>query len=139
MSRILIVDDDPDIRTALADLLGLLLADRVRAGTLAIDPVASGEEAVAAAAAGAPLAAIVMDVHLPGIDGVEAFFRIAEARGGRPVPTVFLTGYAGSGWLQERLAAAMAAGAVAVLSKPVSAGALLKHVERLVAPASISA
>jgi len=125
-----VVDDDPDIRTALAELIALLLAEEVGAGRLGVTTAATGEEAVAIAIGGPAPSAIVMDVNLPGIDGVEAFARIAAARGGAAIPTVFLTGYAGSGPLLERLDAALAGGALAVLAKPVGAAALAEHLER---------
>lgn len=130
MSTVLIVDDDPDIRASLAELVGLLLAARIVPGELTVATAATGEEAVALASGAKPVAVVVMDVNLPGIDGVEAFFRIAGAHGGKPVPTVFLTGYAGSGPLHARLDITLAAGAVAVLGKPVSGAALLAAIER---------
>ena len=136
MRTILVVDDDPDIRAALCELIALLYGAEVEARRLRVSAAATGEEAVALALGGEPPAVIVMDVNLPGIDGVEAFSRIAAACGGVPIPTVFLTGYAGSGPLLARIGEALGRGALAVLAKPVGAAALAEHIEAALAAAT---
>ncbi len=128
MSTILVVDDDPDIRLALEELIGLLFANDVERGELRVVTATTGEEAVDLASRELP-ALTIMDVNLPGIDGIEAFFRIASAHD-TPPRTLFLTGYAGSGPLQRRLSEAVGAGSAVVLSKPVTASVLAEHIER---------
>lgn len=76
--KILIADDDP----RLCDLLRLALE---RAGYDVVT-VADGQSAIANAAAEAP-DLIVLDVGLPGMDGVEAYRHI---RVGTDVPILFL-------------------------------------------------
>ncbi len=64
----------------------------------------------------------MLDVNLPGLDGLELQRRLAEA--GRTLPIVFLTGH-GDIPMSVR---AMKAGAADFLTKPVTAEALLAAV-----------
>lgn len=79
-TRILIVDDEPDIR----DLLDRALAQE---GFTDVITAASGEEAVAVCAQSAP-DIIILDVMLPGIDGFETCRRIRQAHS---CPIIFLS------------------------------------------------
>jgi two-component system, sensor histidine kinase len=111
---ILCVEDNPYGRVILNTILGEL-------GHRA-DFVGSGEEAVTAVTAAAQgYDLVLMDVTLPGIDGLEATRRI-RARGGAAarVPIVGLSGHTTAG--DE--AAARAAGMNVYLRKPVSPSAL---------------
>ena len=82
--QVLIVDDQSAFRRAAARVLGRLPEFEL-AGE-----VDSGEASIEAARRLQP-DLILMDVHLPGIDGPEATRRIlAEARGPRARPIVFL-------------------------------------------------
>ena len=78
--RILIVDDDRALRDALRRALVL--------GGYETLPVASGEEALAQAGTGAP-DAVVLDVGLPDIDGLEVCRRLRDS--GNRVPVLMLT------------------------------------------------
>jgi CheY-like chemotaxis protein len=84
--------------------------------------VATGEAAVAAweaaQAAGTPYALVLMDVHMPGSDGIEAARRIRAAeteRGARRTPIIALTANA----LDEDRDACLAAGMDGFLTKPL--------------------
>ncbi|MBY8877917.1 response regulator transcription factor [Actinacidiphila acidipaludis] len=77
--RILVVDDDPTVAEVVAGYLD-------RAG-FAVDRVADGPSAVARAAAVRP-DLVVLDLMLPGLDGLEVCRRIRQAG---PVPVVMLT------------------------------------------------
>jgi DNA-binding response OmpR family regulator len=79
VKRILVVDDEPTILAA--------VADRLRAESFAVDTAVDGPSAVAAAAATAP-DLVVLDVMLPGFDGLEVCRRIQAVR---PVPVLMLT------------------------------------------------
>ncbi|NUP29916.1 MAG: response regulator transcription factor, partial [Nocardia sp.] len=74
MIPVLLADDETLIRVALATMLDL--EDDIDV----VGHVGSGEELVAAwqqrAAAGDPVAVAVIDLQLPGIDGIEAAARL---------------------------------------------------------------
>jgi DNA-binding NarL/FixJ family response regulator len=69
---VLIVDDQPPFRAVARTVVG------VAAGFEVVAEAETGEEAVAAAAAQHP-AMVLMDINLPGINGIEATRRIVEA------------------------------------------------------------
>ncbi|MEE1940683.1 response regulator transcription factor [Streptomyces sp. TRM 70361] len=77
--RVLVVDDDPTVTEVVAGYLD-------RAG-FAVDRAADGPEALARARQ-APPDLVVLDLMLPGLDGLEVCRRLRE-RG--PVPVVMLT------------------------------------------------
>jgi CheY-like chemotaxis protein len=79
--HVLVVDDEPDIRS--------LLATRIRRLGWTVHTAGTGEEALAATAAAAP-ALVVLDVLLPGIDGWETLRRLRAdpALAGVPVLVV---------------------------------------------------
>lgn len=81
-SRVLLVDDDPVNREIGAATL-------TRAG-LTVDCAANGIEAVAMAAE-IDYALILMDVHMPGMDGLEATRQIRRLARGADVPIVAVT------------------------------------------------
>nr|WP_294508140.1 ATP-binding protein [uncultured Rhodopila sp.] len=82
--RVLLVDDDPDVREVTACMLEDL--------GYHVTPAASGAAALELLARGAEFDLHLFDFAMPGMNGVE-LARQAEAR--RPdVPTVFITGYA---------------------------------------------
>jgi len=111
------VDDDPIVR---ADV-HLVLED---AGFDMCPGARDGEEAVELARAHQP-DLILMDLGLPGIDGVEATRRIL---GERDVPIVALSGRA-SGVVER----ALAAGAVAHVAKPFEQAQLVRTVRSALA------
>ncbi|MEV0079033.1 response regulator transcription factor [Nocardia neocaledoniensis] len=77
--RVLVVDDDVTIAES--------VAARLRAEGFAVDVAHDGPAAVAAATAGEP-DVVVLDVMLPGFDGLEVCRRIQAER---PVPVLMLT------------------------------------------------
>ena len=79
MKRILVVDDEPTILAA--------VATRLRAEDFLVDTAIDGPSAVAAAEA-TPPDLVVLDVMLPGFDGLEVCRRIQSARS---VPVLMLT------------------------------------------------
>ena len=123
MSRILVVDDQPDNRRILRDLLTSVGHEVIEA--------LSGEEAVASAEARVP-DLILMDIQLPGIDGYEATRRIKAKPALRAIPLIVVTSYALSGDETK----ALAAGADAYVSKPFSPRALLAKVREYLPSAS---
>ena len=79
MTRILVVDDEPQIRRA--------LAVNLRAREYDVDLAESGEEALRLAAAHHP-DLILLDLGLPGIDGIDV---VRGLRGWSSVPIVILS------------------------------------------------
>src|SRR6266850_4908171 len=110
-----IVDDDASVRRSTRRL--------VRSFGYRAEAFGSGDEFLSSAAA-AQTACLVLDVRMPGMDGLEVQRRLAE-RTAR-VPIVFLTGRATDD--EERRA--RSAGAVAILRKPVGKGTILQGLEK---------
>jgi CheY-like chemotaxis protein len=70
--RVLVVDDEEIFRRAMADVVA------ETAGFVVVGTAVSGVESLAAAAATQP-DLVLMDVNLPGIDGIEAARRLRSA------------------------------------------------------------
>jgi CheY-like chemotaxis protein len=99
--RVLVVDDDRQMVKTIQAILD-------HRGFQSI-PTYSGEEAVAAAEGGPPFGAVLMDVRMPGMNGVEACQRLHRAHPDMPV--ILMTAYAA----QEVLAQARQAGVVTIM------------------------
>ncbi len=115
MKRILVVDDDHD---------GLYLIDFIlsHAGYTVIT-ARSGEEGVEQAFKEEP-DLILMDLQLPGIDGLEATRRIRRSRIDHDIPIVALTSYAMSGDKEK----ALAAGCTGYFEKPIDPDTFLDQI-----------
>jgi two-component system cell cycle response regulator DivK len=121
--RILVVEDQPDNRRILRDLL--------TSADFEVIEAVDGEAGLAAAAAHRP-DLILMDIQLPGIDGYEATRRLKGDAALRGVPVIAVTAHALSGAENE----ARAAGCDTYISKPYSPRQLLAKVrEYLSSPA----
>ncbi|HYE20873.1 MAG TPA: response regulator [Tepidisphaeraceae bacterium] len=84
MPTILVVDDDPSARKPLARLL------QTRGYTVVTAPDAS--VALAAAASCHP-DLILLDVAIPGLDGLTMLWRLRETSAGRKVPVIVISGH----------------------------------------------
>ena len=115
MTRILVVEDTPDNRQILRDLL-------TSAGYEVIEAF-NGAEGVAAAIEHLP-DLILMDIQLPVLDGYEATRRIKAHAATAKVPIIAVTSYALSG--DE--AKAQEAGCDGYVAKPFSPRQLLARV-----------
>ncbi|MBS0412368.1 MAG: response regulator, partial [Proteobacteria bacterium] len=119
--RVLVADDHPNNRRLMASLLGHLDAECVMAE--------DGAQAVAAWEAGA-FDVILMDMQMPGLDGLGATRRIREMeaqRGLGRTPILIVSANA----MPEHVAAGREAGADGHLAKPLSAQALFKALAEL--------
>lgn len=107
MIRLLIADDHPVVRAGLAGLLS------DEPGLEVVAEASDGGEAVRLAAATRP-DVVLMDLRMPGVDGVEATARIAGGEAGDPPPRVLiLTTYE----TDDQIIAAIEAGAAGYLLK----------------------
>jgi|SRR5579863_6261242 len=106
MTSVLIVDDDSDHAESLADVI------EMRGHTIQV--AYSGEEAIGYFRAG-DFDFVLLDIKLPGINGVETFL---EMRKIRPTAQVMMmTGYS----VEQLVAQAIEGGALGVLHKPFAA------------------
>jgi CheY-like chemotaxis protein len=112
----LVVDDNADAAEALAAWLRLATDAKVLIAT-------DGAEAIELTIDNRPLA-VVMDVDMPGVGGIDAVHVLRRLFKGRPPCLIALTGLAGD--QRERL---LAAGFDAYLGKPVDVDRLLELLE----------
>jgi len=118
MDRIFLVDDDAAVRTALARALSAAgwqveVYDSAEAFLARPDPAARG--------------CLVLDVSMPGLDGLALQGRLAAA--GAPLPIVFLTGRGDIPMSVQ----AIKAGAADFLTKPVRSAVLIAAVRAALA------
>lgn len=120
MKRVLVAEDDPDI----ADALRQALTERLDAET---DVVANGALVMDAVTARRP-DLFILDVGLPGLNGLDVFDLLRSDPRLQGVPVLFLTG------LPERAETASAAtGVHEILAKPFDVNDLIARAERLMA------
>ena len=120
MAKILIVDDEPDITSALGRYFERAGHDVLRAST--------GSQGVALAASERP-AVMLLDLHLPDISGFEVLERTREHR---PV-VIMITGHGDIPLAVQ----AMQAGAEGFLTKPVELAHLGAVVDRALEKAQL--
>lgn len=109
--RVLIVDDERNMRTTLADIL-------VEEG-FEVSTADSGEKAVKICRS-EPFDAVLMDVRMPGIDGIEAYRRIRQQ--GNEARVIMMSAYSVEHLMEQTLEE----GVVAFLRKPLDAARLLE-------------
>ena len=112
--RVLIADDDPLIRM---DLVEMLAEESFEV----VGQVGDGERAAALAKELRP-DLVIMDVKMPGKDGIQA---AAEIAGEQIAPVIILTAFSERDLIQR----ALHAGAMTYLAKPFSKATLLPAIE----------
>lgn len=124
--KILVVDDDVFIR----ELLPMILT---AAGHSTVDAAASGMEALELMSkAETPYDCLLLDINMPGIDGIELTGQIRRLAIYRKTPILILTAMTEKKYMEE----AFRAGATDYLTKPfdvAEVGARLRLIEELVA------
>ena len=107
-----VVDDDESVRTAIGSLF--------RSMGFRTELFGDGERFL-----GSPklreFSCLILDVQMPGMDGLELQLRLAAAS--HPIPIIFVTAYAD----EKARARALRGGAVSFLAKPFSEDALSKQ------------
>lgn len=114
--KVLVVDDDRRIVKTMCDVLRIKGHDATAAY--------SGEEGVESAKTDPP-DCVLMDIKMPGIDGIEAMKRINETA--PAVPVVLVSAYL----TDELTEKAKQAGAYAVLAKPLNISMILSFLSLL--------
>jgi len=118
--RILVVDDEHNARVALRTILseeGYEIAE-----------AADGEEALALLPGFAP-AAILADVRMPRMDGIELVSRIRQELGDMSVPVILISTLGSD----QDVRRGLEAGATAYLVKPLSPYRIKRLIEQLLA------
>jgi len=122
--RVLIVDDDPLVRTGLTMVLG---ADE---GIEVVGEAANGADAVETATQLQP-DIVLMDIRMPGMDGLTATESIRAGSGGPPV--IVLTTFD----TDEHIVRALRAGATGFLLKDTPPAEILASIRRVAAGESM--
>jgi CheY-like chemotaxis protein len=125
-ASILIADDDASNREVLSYYL--------RRQGFDVVAVADGEQALAAIAE-RPFSLVLLDVVMPGLDGLEALRRIRASHGVRDLPVILFTGLDAP----DALDTAGQLGANAWLAKPYQLADLLAAVRGQIASPTILA
>jgi two-component system, OmpR family, response regulator len=125
---ILYVDDDADIRTIVSLALSL-------DPTLSVHVAGSGEEALALIEGGVTPDVGLLDVMMPGVDGLALLDRLRALPPTRDLPVIFIT--AKGRQADQRLYHAR--GAIGMILKPFDPLALAAEVRRLVEAAGTPA
>ncbi|QDU31202.1 Sensory/regulatory protein RpfC [Anatilimnocola aggregata] len=124
--RVLLAEDGPDNRR----LISYLLCKAGAQVTLAEDGQQAVDYALAADATEEPFDLVLMDMIMPGMDGIQATRRIREA--GLRLPIIALTANAMSGVRSQCLAA----GCDDFATKPIDRSTLLTVIRKWVKPTS---
>jgi two-component system, cell cycle response regulator DivK len=114
--RILVVEDNPLNRKLVREVLSFAGYDVIEAQT--------GEEGLRAAQQ-APPDLVLMDLQLPGIDGMETLHRLRQDTLGPEIPIVAVTAFA----MAEDKERASRAGFDGYIEKPISVRALPGQIE----------
>jgi FixJ family two-component response regulator len=115
MPLIVIIDDDEGVRRALRRLLLSLSYESL--------DFASGE-AFLESQATTPPGCVLVDLHLPGLSGIQTLKRLRDGDGGPPV--IVMTGFDEPGTREKCLGA----GAVDYITKPIEAAHLSMAISR---------
>lgn len=117
--KVLVIEDNPD---------NLRLTTYVleRAGYEVL-PAVTGEEGVETAIRERPFF-IIMDIQLPGINGLEATRRIRSSPANGDIPIIALTSFAQRGDREKSLAA----GCSGYIEKPIDPLTIIDHIHRIV-------
>ncbi len=117
MKKILVVEDNEANRYLIRFILS-------RAGYEVLEAW-SGEEGVERAVKEKP-DLVIMDIQLPGIDGLEATRRIRQSEIDGEIPVVALTSYAMVGDREK----ALAAGCTGYIEKPIKPETFMAEIEQ---------
>ena len=123
MKRVLVAEDDPDTATAikatLEERLGIAV-DHVTNGALVLDQISATHPDL-----------LILDVSMPGLNGIDVFDLLRSSASFIHVPVLFLTAQ------PDRAAQAFARFGISdVMAKPFDADALVRRVDDLLSRAA---
>ena len=121
IQKVLMIDDEADIRT-----VGTLSLEKV--GKWSVVTASSGSEGLAQAASEKP-DVILLDVMMPGMDGIETFEALRADTGTAGIPVIFMTAKVQRSEVQQYLDL----GARGVISKPFDPMSLPDEIRGIVA------
>jgi CheY-like chemotaxis protein len=124
ISKVLLVDDEPDIRR-----IGELSLRRVGGWDVAM--AANGADAVALVATFRP-DVILLDVMMPSMDGPQTLAALRRVPEGADVPIIFVTAKV----QRDEVARLLGLGAIGVVSKPFDPMTLPEEIRRIAGQAS---
>ena len=120
MKRVLVVEDN-EMNMQLVEFL-------LEEGGYEIVKAASGEEAMAVARSGEPVDLILMDIHLPGVDGLSVVQELKRDERTRKIPVLALTAHAMRGDKDRFLQA----GCDGYISKPIDVKTFLSSISSFI-------
>lgn len=120
-ANILIVEDEPDAQSVVADILDLYRIPST---------VAPDAEVALNYLSQAAFDAVICDLHLPGMDGIELIQTIRANSFLRDLPAIAITAYHTSAVKQQ----ALNAGFDAYFPKPLDDTAFVRELERICFP-----
>jgi CheY-like chemotaxis protein len=119
LTKLLYVDDEPDIREVVELALGLMPSLTVRTCASGVDALQVLREF--------PADLVLLDVMMPGLDGPATLERMRADAALRSVPVAFMTAKA----LPQEVDRFMSLGAVGVISKPFDPMKLAARVQEI--------
>jgi CheY-like chemotaxis protein len=87
VSRLLVVEDDPDVRDSVVDILALEVPD------LGVATAANGQEALDLLSAGLKPCLILLDILMPVMDGFEFLKALATLQPRPPISIIILSAH----------------------------------------------
>lgn len=119
MNTVLVIEDNPDSMR--------LITYALRHAGYEVIQAWSGEEGVDLAIRERPFF-IIVDINLPGIDGIETTRRIRKAEAGAKTPIIAITSYAMAGD-RERI---LAAGCNGYFEKPIDPLTIVEKIHAII-------
>ena len=117
--RILFIEDEPDQI--------VLIKARLEASGYEFDSASDGESGLKKVSADKP-DLVLLDVILPGIDGIEVCKRLKQDPKTKEVPIIILTAIG----IKDAEEKCMACGADSFLKKPYDSAVLMKEIKRFI-------
>lgn len=105
-----------------------LIEYALKRGGYSVKWAKNGEEGIEAVKENVP-GLIIMDINMPGIDGLETTRRIRQMEDGHRVPIIAITSYAMMGDREK----ALAAGCDGYLEKPIDPLTVVESIEAIIA------